>query len=73
MSALSAMGRLLILVGVGITLLGGLLLLGGRIPGIGCLPGDFVFRRGGLTVYFPLTTSILLSLLLTLILWLFRR
>lgn len=73
MSVLSAMGRLLIFVGIGIALLGGLLLLGGRIPGIGRLPGDFVFRRGGLTVCFPLATSILLSLLLTLILWLFRR
>lgn len=67
------MGRLLIYAGIGIAVLGGLLFLGGRIPGIGHLPGDFVLRRGGLTVYFPLATSILLSLLLTLILWLFRR
>jgi hypothetical protein len=40
---------------------------------IGRLPGDFVVRRGNFTFYFPLMTSIALSLLLSLLLWLFRR
>jgi len=41
--------------------------------GIGRLPGDFVFRKGNFSFYFPLMTSILLSVVLTLILWIFRR
>ena len=40
---------------------------------VGRLPGDVVYRRGNFTFYFPLMTSILLSLVLSLLLWLFRR
>ena len=69
----SELGRILLFVGLGLALLGGLLLLGGKVPGLGRLPGDIVYRRGNFTFYFPLATSILLSLLLTLLLSLFRR
>lgn len=66
------LGRLLILLGA-VTLLAGLALtFFGRI-GLGRLPGDLVYRRGNLTFYFPLMTSILLSIALSLLLWLFRR
>jgi uncharacterized membrane protein len=41
--------------------------------GLGKLPGDIVVKREGFTFYFPITTSILVSLVLTLILWIFRR
>jgi hypothetical protein len=41
--------------------------------GLGRLPGDIVFRREGFTLYVPLATSLIASLVLTLILWLFRR
>jgi hypothetical protein len=41
--------------------------------GLGRLPGDISIERNGLHLYFPLTSGILISLLLTLILWLFRR
>lgn len=41
--------------------------------GLGSLPGDFKVERKGFTFYFPLTTSIIVSLLITLILWIFRR
>ena len=41
--------------------------------GLGSLPGDFVFKRGNFSFYFPLTTSLLLSVLLSLISWLLRR
>lgn len=41
--------------------------------GLGRLPGDILIRRDGLTVYFPIVTSILVSIVLTLILWLFRK
>lgn len=41
--------------------------LAGKIPGLGRLPGDFYFRRGSFTLYFPLATSLLISLILTLV------
>jgi hypothetical protein len=41
--------------------------------GLGSLPGDIKIERKGFTFYFPITTSILVSLLITLILWIFRR
>jgi hypothetical protein len=66
-------GRFLMLLG-GVLLVAGLALTFlGRFPGLGRLPGDFVFRRGSSTVYLPLATSLLLSLLLTLLLGLFRK
>ena len=64
------MGKLLVIVGLGIAALGLLLLLG--IP-FGRLPGDITLRRGNVTFYFPLATSVVLSILLTLIFALFRR
>jgi len=70
---LSDIGRMLLFAGLGIALLGGLLMLGGRIPGLGRLPGDIVYRKGNFTFYFPLVTSILLSVLLTLVFSQLRR
>lgn len=58
----------LVLVGAGL-----LVALAGRIPGMGRLPGDILIRRGNFTFYFPLATSIVISILLTLIFSLFRR
>jgi Protein of unknown function (DUF2905) len=66
-------GRVLILIGIVIVVLGLLLTLAGRVPWLGRLPGDIAYRRGNFTFYFPLATSILLSLLLTALLWIFRR
>jgi hypothetical protein len=63
-------GRLLVVIGVIVTGVGLLIMLG--VP-IGRLPGDFVVRRGNGTFYFPLTTSILASVLLTILMALFRR
>ena len=65
-------GRILIICGIVFVVLGLVLTAAPRL-GLGRLPGDFVYRRGNFTFYFPLMTSILLSLGLTLILWLFRR
>jgi hypothetical protein len=64
------MGKTLILVGLGIAALGLLVMLG--VP-LGRLPGDFYVRRGSVSFYFPLTTSIVVSILLTLALAFFRR
>lgn len=77
MSGLGGIGKLLFGLGVVLLLLGGTLWLlgnlGGKVPWIGRLPGDIVIERGGWKFYFPLATSILLSLLLTLILSLLGR
>jgi len=64
------MGKVLVLIGLGIAGLGLAVMLG--LP-LGRLPGDFYMRRGSFTFYFPLATSIILSILLTLILAFFRR
>ena len=64
------MGRLLVLLGLGITALGVLVMVG--VP-FGRLPGDIMVRRGSFSFYFPLATSIVVSILLTLILSFFRR
>jgi hypothetical protein len=63
-------GRLLIIVGLLVAAAGLLMTLG--VP-IGRLPGDFTIRRGNFSFYFPLTTSILASILLTLVMMFLTR
>jgi DUF2905 family protein len=74
---LAAIARLLIVAGLILAGVGVLLLLIGRVPGLGWLgrlPGDITIRRGPVTIFAPIVTSLLLSLALTLILNLiFRR
>jgi hypothetical protein len=67
------LGRLILVLGLVLVLLGGLLLLSGRIPWLGKLPGDILIQRRNFTFYFPLATGILISLLLTLVFWLLGR
>lgn len=64
------MGKALVVIGLMVTALGGLMILG--LP-LGRLPGDFVFRRGNVTVYVPIVTSIAVSLLATLFFTIMRR
>ena len=64
------MGRTLVVVGLGIAALGLLVMLG--VP-FGRLPGDIAVRRGNFSFYFPLATSIVLSILLTLLFAWLRR
>jgi membrane protein implicated in regulation of membrane protease activity len=66
-------GKLLIIVGGVILLVGLFLTLGFRIPYLGKLPGDISIDRGNVHFYFPIVTSLLLSLLLTLVLSVFFR
>jgi len=73
MLGLGSLGKLLILLGVFIILIGVLLLLGEKIPWVGRLPGDIIIRKKNFTFYFPLATSILISIILTLFFWIFRR
>ena len=64
------MGKLLVVAGIGLAGIGVLLMLG--FP-LGRLPGDLVYRRGPVSVYVPVATSILLSLVFTIVLALWRR
>ena len=74
MTPLSSMAKLLIFFGILMVVMGGLLLLAGKIPGLGKLPGDIYVQKGNFTFYFPVVTSILLSILLTIVLnFLLRR
>lgn len=66
-------GRLLIILGGVILLLGVVLTVGGRIPFLGRLPGDISYSRGNFQFYFPVVTSLLLSVILTILINLFFR
>jgi len=66
------LGRILIVLGI-LLLLAGIALTAFGQLGLGRLPGDFTFRRSHFTFYFPLMTSILLSLLFSLLMWVFFR
>ncbi len=66
-------GKLLVIVGIGTALFGVLLIFFAKLPWLGRLPGDIIIHKKNFTLYFPLATSILLSLLLTLLFWLFGR
>ena len=59
--------------GGGIFMLGLILVLAGRIPGLGQLPGDITIQRGNFTLFAPITTMIIVSVLLTLVLNLLAR
>lgn len=63
------LGRILLVFGVVVALVGGALMLFGRLH----LPGDFTLRMGNLTIYIPIATSIILSILLTIALNLLFR
>ena len=72
---LAAIGKLFLGAAAVLAVVGGLLLLADRFPGlrIGRLPGDLAVERDRFRFYFPITTSIVLSVVLTLVLWLLRR
>ena len=66
-------GRTLLFLGIVLALVGLLLMFVPRVPWLGRLPGDFSFGGEGWRVYIPLGTSLLISLVLSLVLWLFNR
>jgi Protein of unknown function (DUF2905) len=71
------LGKILLGVGLVMVLLGGFLLLvsnfSGKVPWLGRMPGDIYIERGSWRFYFPFTTSIVLSVVLTVLFWLFSR
>ena len=70
---MNELGKMLVMVGVFIALVGLMLWTGIGKGWLGRLPGDIHYSRGNFTFYFPLVTCVLVSLLLTLILWWFRK
>ncbi len=71
---MTAVARLLVKLGVVLIAVGGLVYLLGRLGiSFGSMPGDLTWRRKNVTVFFPIGTSILLSVLLTLLFWLLSR
>jgi hypothetical protein len=67
------MGKFLIITGAVIALLGVALYFSDRLPSIGKLPGDIVIKRENFTFYFPLATSIILSIVISVILYLVNK
>jgi len=66
-------GKMIILAGAILVVVGLVVLFSDRIPFVGRLPGDIHIRRGNFQFYFPLATSIALSIVLTFLFWLFSR
>ena len=73
MQGFDSVGKLLIMCGLILAAVGGVMLLVGRVPFIGRLPGDIYIQRKNFAFYFPLATSILLSIILTLLFSFFSR
>ena len=69
----SSLGKLLANAGIAAVVAGVVLILGPRIPWLGCIPGDLVIRREGFTLFFPLASMIIVSVLLTIVINLFFR
>lgn len=65
MMAIDSIGKSLIFFGVILIVLGSILVIFGKLPWFGRLPGDIIIKKEGVTLYFPVVTMILLSLLLT--------
>jgi hypothetical protein len=73
MAEFQSIGKLLLIAGGLIALIGLILMFSDKIPFLGKLPGDIVIKKKNFTVYIPIATSILLSIIISLILYLFRK
>jgi hypothetical protein len=70
---MQGIGKLLIVAGIVLLIVGAFFVFSPKIPFLGKLPGDIMVKRENFTFYFPLASSILLSVLISLILYLIRR
>ncbi len=73
MNPMEGLGKTIILLGIVLIVIGLILTFGAKIPFLGRLPGDIYIKRDNFTFYFPLATSILISIILTLIFSLLNR
>jgi uncharacterized protein HemY len=67
------MGKFLVVVGFVVVLLGVALMFFDKIPFLGKLPGDISIKRENFRIYFPITTSIILSVVISVLLWIFSQ
>jgi hypothetical protein len=67
MLAIESIGKSLIFFGIVLIVVGSLFVIFGKVPWFGRLPGDIIIKREGLTVYFPIATMLILSILLTIV------
>jgi uncharacterized protein HemY len=70
---MAGLGKTLILLGIVLVIVGLFFSFGGRIPWLGQLPGDIYIQRERYSFYFPLTTCIVISVIITIVLYLLRR
>jgi membrane protein implicated in regulation of membrane protease activity len=73
MMPFNGLGKLLILLGGILIIIGAAMILVGKLPWLGRLPGDIYVERRNFTFFFPITTSILVSVILSLVLYLLSR
>ena len=73
MGELGVFGKILVVFGIIMIVVGGLFMFGSKIPFIGRLPGDITIQKKNLSFYFPITTSIIISIILSIIMWLLGR
>jgi hypothetical protein len=67
------LGKMILIIGLVLVVAGAILWKTGGLGGLGRLPGDIFVRKGNATFYFPIVTCIIISAVLTLLSWLFRR
>ncbi|MDP3804035.1 MAG: DUF2905 domain-containing protein [Candidatus Omnitrophota bacterium] len=70
---MNSMGKTLVLFGIVLVVIGGIFMLGGRFSWFGRLPGDIYVQRKNCAFFFPITTSIIISIVLSIIFMLLRR
>ena len=70
---MSGIGKTLVFLGLVLVVIGVIFSLAGKVPWLGNLPGDITIQRGRFTFYFPITTSILISVIISLVLYFLRR
>ena len=70
---MTEIGKLLLILGIILSIMGLIFIFGSKVPGLGRLPGDIFIKKGTITFFFPIVTCILISIIVTLILSLFRR
>jgi hypothetical protein len=70
---MAGFGKALVYLGIILVVVGLFFTLGGKVPWLGNLPGDIYIQRGRFSFYFPLATCVVISVIVTLVLYLFRR
>jgi Protein of unknown function (DUF2905) len=70
---MTEIGKLLLILGIILSIMGLIFIFGSKVPGLGRLPGDIFIKKGNIIFFFPIVTCIIISIIVTLILSLFRR